>query len=698
MAVTRGPVEGPVRGPCDFTVEASSSPPAVAPDAPTGVIAVAGDTQASVSFSAPASNGGSAITGYTVTSSPSGLTASGASSPLVVTGLRNGIAYTFTATATNAIGTSGASSASAPVVPTFNIAAAFTGSDAGWVHDTVSAANLYQTSAASGAVSLHSPIGYIADLGPSARPCLQATSASRPIWSGVPRTYGANLAPALSTFTAGTGWVESGGTATATAGTASTFSVPMTLTPGVMYLVAVTLTRTGGACTAQFTGGTTVAGVARNTDGSYFDLLVAGTGNTTLEFSKDASFAGTIRQVRVHEVLSYTNMGARYDAVDDFMQSANLNLSASDKLTMGVSLRSYQSVLAQTPLAFGNYLASQTGSAEIIQASGWAARLRGDTNSATSTVPAGNTPLIYNPSEQVLTGIYDIAGASIAAEVSLRVRGVLPTQTTSGTTTGGGNLANSAITIGRGFQGSNRHQGLIRRTFGINRPLTAGEILAFEGWLREGTCYGAWLGDSTSAPLSSAQLLPVAVRTSSFVGGLVLGAADLAKSGDRIADQKTLWTALTNKQALEVVVVFIGQNDVKGRVGNSGVSLATVIADYQDLINTINADKPSGCKVVVCALTPSKGWLDAATNPTAANAAWAGLNDAIMGRGSSPITGVDARVDGYLAALDDGTGRLAAEWNYNNDDVHPSSAARILHIAPVVRAAIEGLALLPIAA
>ncbi len=91
-------------------------PDPTAPDAPTGIVATAGNAQASVAFTVPA-NGGSAITGYTVTSNPGSITATGSSSPIVVTGLTNGTAYTFTVTATNAIGTSDASSASAAVTP-----------------------------------------------------------------------------------------------------------------------------------------------------------------------------------------------------------------------------------------------------------------------------------------------------------------------------------------------------------------------------------------------------------------------------------------------------------------------------------------------------------------------------------------------------------------------------------------------------
>ncbi len=90
---------------------------AVAPGAPTSVVATASSGQASVAFTAPASSGGAAITSYTVTSSPDGFTGSGSTSPIVVTGLTNGTAYTFTVTATNSAGSSAASVASTSVTP-----------------------------------------------------------------------------------------------------------------------------------------------------------------------------------------------------------------------------------------------------------------------------------------------------------------------------------------------------------------------------------------------------------------------------------------------------------------------------------------------------------------------------------------------------------------------------------------------------
>ena len=87
--------------------------------APTTVTATAGDALASVSWSAPSSNGGSAITAYTVTASPGGATCT-ASAPLTtctVSGLTNGTLYTFSVTATNSTGASLSSTSSTAVTP-----------------------------------------------------------------------------------------------------------------------------------------------------------------------------------------------------------------------------------------------------------------------------------------------------------------------------------------------------------------------------------------------------------------------------------------------------------------------------------------------------------------------------------------------------------------------------------------------------
>ncbi|MDX9749050.1 MAG: PA14 domain-containing protein [Paludibacter sp.] len=88
-----------------------------APDAPANVVATAGDSYASVEFTAPVNTGGAPVLDYTVTSSPGGITATGSSSPIIVAGLTIGTSYTFTVTARNSAGNSVASAPSNAVIP-----------------------------------------------------------------------------------------------------------------------------------------------------------------------------------------------------------------------------------------------------------------------------------------------------------------------------------------------------------------------------------------------------------------------------------------------------------------------------------------------------------------------------------------------------------------------------------------------------
>ncbi|MGD0379627.1 MAG: HD domain-containing phosphohydrolase [Acidimicrobiales bacterium] len=96
------------------------APPTV-PAAPTGVSAMAGNGEASVSWSAPY-DGGASITSYTVTPYSDSVaqaprTFASSATSQTITGLTNGTAYTFTVTATNKAGTSPASTPSAAVTP-----------------------------------------------------------------------------------------------------------------------------------------------------------------------------------------------------------------------------------------------------------------------------------------------------------------------------------------------------------------------------------------------------------------------------------------------------------------------------------------------------------------------------------------------------------------------------------------------------
>jgi hypothetical protein len=103
---------------------AASEPvtPAALPDAPTTVGVAPGDGLVTVSWNAPASDGGGAITAYTVAAAPGGRTCSiatpfAATLSCTVSGLTNGQPYTFRVSATNSSGTGLPSAASTAVVP-----------------------------------------------------------------------------------------------------------------------------------------------------------------------------------------------------------------------------------------------------------------------------------------------------------------------------------------------------------------------------------------------------------------------------------------------------------------------------------------------------------------------------------------------------------------------------------------------------
>ncbi len=95
----------------------ATGPTTTVPDVPTSVSAIEGDAEATITFTAPTNDGGASITSYTVISNPGGITATGSSSPITVSGLSNGTSYTFTVIATNSVGNSAASTPSNAVTP-----------------------------------------------------------------------------------------------------------------------------------------------------------------------------------------------------------------------------------------------------------------------------------------------------------------------------------------------------------------------------------------------------------------------------------------------------------------------------------------------------------------------------------------------------------------------------------------------------
>ena len=120
VTATNANGDGPASSPSNAVTPSAPT----APGAPTGVTATAGNGSATVNWTAPSNNGGSTITKYTVTpfigstaQTPVTVTGSPPATSTTVTGLTNGTSYTFTVTATNAVGDGPASSPSNAVTP-----------------------------------------------------------------------------------------------------------------------------------------------------------------------------------------------------------------------------------------------------------------------------------------------------------------------------------------------------------------------------------------------------------------------------------------------------------------------------------------------------------------------------------------------------------------------------------------------------
>jgi lysophospholipase L1-like esterase len=153
---------------------------------------------------------------------------------------------------------------------------------------------------------------------------------------------------------------------------------------------------------------------------------------------------------------------------------------------------------------------------------------------------------------------------------------------------------------------------------------------------------------------------------------------DLAQGGDTIADQKADWIASLNKQSNVWVVVQIGLNDI---IQNPTILASTVIADLQDLINTISADLATGAKTYVSQMIPCLSyWIAQFGGVTGAIAqqTWVDVNDAMAGNGPTPITGVDGRITSHVALMGDGSGNLNPAYD-TGDGLHPNEDGRIVN-------------------
>lgn len=138
-------------------------------------------------------------------------------------------------------------------------------------------------------------------------------------------------------------------------------------------------------------------------------------------------------------------------------------------------------------------------------------------------------------------------------------------------------------------------------------------------------------------------------------------ATNLAVGGHTINNQLSVWNSYSGKQNHDIIIIQVGLNDMN-------TSSATTIANYQNLINTINNTKKAWAKVFISCMLPAKQrFTDLGLANGQSN--WLALNDAIM----NTITGVDKRNNYHVALLSDANGNLATQYDCG-DHIHENQA------------------------
>jgi hypothetical protein len=226
-----------------------------APAAPTAVAATPGNAAATVTWSAPASDG-SPITSYTVTpyigtaaQPATTITGSPPATTVTIGGLTNGATYTFTVTATNAVGSGPASMASNAVTPTATTSPAFVQQASGHAHNVASLAVAPPRSLTTGD-------RLVVEVG---------------VWSAAKATAASVQDSAGDTFTELLHFKASDGTEM------SVWSAPVTAGGGKSVTITATPTATAdvGVAALEYAGLSTAAGAA------VVDQTAQATGKTT---------------------------------------------------------------------------------------------------------------------------------------------------------------------------------------------------------------------------------------------------------------------------------------------------------------------------------------------------------------------------------------------------------------------------------
>lgn len=282
---------------------------------------------------------------------------------------------------------------------------------------------------------------------------------------------------------------------------------------------------------------------------------------------------------------------------------------------------------------------------------------------------------VQSPAVLTTTVVYNLTGSRTDARVSVNGAAAL----LSGAAGGLGTAFDPTQPLNLFWDGTFGASAKVDcyRVIAIGRALSADEITAAERWVGAPipALFGVkaiMLGDSTITGYGG--MLSVANFSTRFSANI------MATVSQTIAQQRTLFDAMPSYSMYNAIIIAVGVNDL-----NPAETAATALSRYQALVNSVNAKKTAGTKVIVCAMTPCKAFLISAygaIDGATAYQKWLDMNAAIAGNGPNAITGADARVASHATALNDGSGNLAAAYDIG-DHLHENNAGRAIFAAAI---------------
>jgi hypothetical protein len=173
------------------------------------------------------------------------------------------------------------------------------------------------------------------------------------------------------------------------------------------------------------------------------------------------------------------------DGTDDSMATSAIDFSATDKMSVFAGVRKLSDAAYGTVAELSASVDTNNGTFALFNPSSpaWQTRLHG--NSA-ATNYAQSTPATYTaPISNIVTLVYDLAGANLNAKLTPRINGVVnqATNIDSGTGAGTGNFGNWPLYIGRRGGTTLPYNGRIYGLVIRGAASTDAQISAMEKWM-----------------------------------------------------------------------------------------------------------------------------------------------------------------------------------------------------------------------